>query len=251
LISRIGSLFGRSSTAVPGRSTGRGYIAFSIDRQSLATTTRALQALEPKVRKKVAAKALRKWGQGVRKVAKQAAWRNAERTKRQLTYKIRPYKRSVWCGVGVKTDRVRNPNQRGNIGRKSPFVGWKSHFMEVGWHAFPKGIGGNAERAKIIARNTEVAAGRFRVISYKRKLNGKIITQATRERKITVSEGGSANGGRGWRKGVRGRKGIFQSQYARHYIWKAAQWGRANASRIIAESVADSVREIQAGKVAA
>jgi hypothetical protein len=240
----------RSSTRVPGRSTGKGYIGFMVDPKSLAATTRALEALAPKIRKKVAAKGLRKWGQAVRKAARAAAYRNAERTKRQLTYKIRPYKTAVWCGVGVKTDKVRNPNERGRIGRNSPFVGWKSHFYEVGWTAFPKGVGGNAERAKEIVRNEQIRAGRGAVREITVYRNGRAHVRKIRERERTLSAGASANGGRGWRKGVRGRKGVFQSQYARHYIWKAAQYGRANAARIIGESVAESVREIQRGMAA-
>lgn len=251
LISRIGTAFARSSQSVPGRSSGRGYISAQVDPASLKATTRALQALEPKIRKKVAAKALRKWGQAVRKVARQSAYKNAERTKAQLTYKIRSYKRAVWAGVGVKTDKVRNPNQRGRIGRKSPFVGWKSHFMEVGWHAFPKGVGGNAERVKEIIRNRAIDEGRGGRTTYFRTLkSGKVIQQSTRARKRTLSAGGSFGGGRGWRKGIRGRKGVFQSQYARHYLWRAAQYGRANAKRMISDSIAEGIREIQRGNAA-
>ena len=250
-ISRIGRAFGRSSPSVPRRSTGRGYIEVKVTDDSLRQTVRALRALEPKIRKKVAAKALRKWGQAVRKVARTNAWRNAERTKRQLTYKIKPYKHAVWCGVGVKTDKVRNPNDRGKIGRKSPFVGWKSHFMEVGWHAFPKGMSGNAERVKEIIRNRAIDEGRGGTTTYFRTLkSGKVIKQRTRARKRTLSAGGSAGGGRGWRKGIRNRKGVYQSQYARHYLFKAAQHGRSIAARVIGESIAEGIREIQRGKAA-
>jgi len=251
LISRIGRAFGRSSPSVPGRSTGRGYIEFRVTDESLRSTTRALQSVDKKLRKKIAAKALRKWGQAVRKVARANAWRNADRTKRQLTYKIRPYKRAIWCAVGVKTDKVRNPNDRGRIGRNSPFVGWKSHFMEVGWHAFPKGVGGNRERVKEIIRNRAIDEGRGGTTTYFRTLkSGKVIRQSTRARKRTLSAGGSFGGGRGWRKGLRGRKGVYQSQYARHYIWKASQHGRSIAARVIGESIAEGIREIQRGMAA-
>lgn len=246
-----GARSARSSTSAPGRYSGRGYIQATVDRKSLRDTEKSLRSLEKRVRKKVAAKALRKWGQGVRKEARKNAYKNAERTKRQLTYKIKPYKNAVWSAVGVKTDKVRNPNERGRIGRNSPFVGWKSHFYEVGWTAFPKGTSGNAERVKEIIRNREIDAGRGGRTSYQRRLkSGKIVTQSTRARKRKLSEGGSIGGGRGWRKGIRNRKGVYQSQYARHYLWKAAQWSKANARRIISESVAEAVRQLQMGVAA-
>lgn len=231
LRSPIGNRSARSSMRSGGSLSGRGYIRVEVDQAALKRTIRALEALDPKLRKKVAAKALRKWGTAVRNVARKGAYKNADRTKRQLTYKIKRYKRAVWCGVGVKTMRVKNPNQRGRVDRYSHLVGWKSHFYEVGWTAWPKGVRGNTERAREIGRNEEVR------------------TKKRRGRVLALSSGASANGGRGWRKGLRNRRGVFQSQYARRYLYIAAKFGQANAARIISESVAESVREIQQGKL--
>lgn len=248
--SLIGLRSAGSSTALLGRTTAKGYITVNVDQAALRKTIRALESLEPKIRKVVARKALRKWGRAVRDVARKGAYRNAERTKAQLTYKIKSYKHAVWCGVGVKTMRVRNPNERGRRDRYSHLVGWKSHFYEVGWTAWPKGVRGNAERAKQIVRNEQIRNRSGPVTEITVTRNGKEHTRRIRGRGVSVSKGSVAKGGRGWRKGLRNRRGVFQSQYARRYLWLAAKFGNAHAVRIISESVAESVRDIQQGKPA-
>lgn len=244
LISRIGRTSAAAST--PGRTTGRGsgYITATIDRASLDQLTRQLESVDKKVRDKVAKTALREWGKQVRRVAKAAAWKRAERTKKQLSYKVKVYKRAIWAGVGVKTERIRKGQKAERPGRYSAYVGWKAHFMEVGWHAWPKGKAGNAERVQQILRNQEIDQGRARIITYKRTVNGKVIVQATRERKRAVSKSTlRGGGGRGWKKGLRGYKGVFQSQYARHYIWKGWQHAKRIAPNLVARGIEQGLRD--------
>lgn len=216
-----------SLTSSPGRTTARGagYMTATVDQESLRRLTKCLERFDPAVRKRIAKDALRPWGKVVRQAARRFAWKNAERTKKQLTVKVKTYKRAVWAGVGVKTEKVKTPPSE-RLGRYSPFVGWKSHFMEVGWHAWPRGTKGNAERVKEIQRNLRIDAGEGGVREITVYRNGKAHTRRIRERKRTLSEGGSAGGGRGWRRGIRGRMGTFQSQYARHYLYKAGMVGK-------------------------
>ena len=234
--------------SAPGRTTARGsgYMAVQVDPRSLAEVSAMLQDLDPKLRKQIAGKALRTWGREVRKAARTFAWKNAERTKKQLTVKVKSYKRAIWAGVGVKTEKVKTPPSS-RLGRKSPFVGWKSHFMEVGWHAWPKGVSGNQQRVQEIIRNREIDAGRGGTRQITVYRNGKPHTRTIKERKRTLSETGSAGGGRGWRRGIRGRKGTFQSQYARHYMFKAAAIGRRLAPTLIVEAIRTSITEAQRG----
>ena len=244
LISRIGRPSVVPST--PGRSTGKGsgYITATVDKASLAKVTRQLESVDKKVRDKVAKKALRDWGKQVRRVTKAAAWKRAERTKKQITFKVKVYKRAIWAGVGVKTERIRKGQKAERPGRYSAYVGWKAHFMEVGWHAWPKGKSGNKERVQQILRNNEIDAGRARIITYKRTLNGKVIVQATRERKRAVSKSTlRGGGGRGWKKGLRGYKGVFQSQYARHYMWKGWQHGKRIAPSLVVQGIEEGLRD--------
>lgn len=245
LISRIGRPSVVSST--PGKSTGRGsgYITASVDKDSLGKLTRQLESVDAKVRNKVAKLALREWGKEVRRVTKAAAWKNADRTKRQITYKVKVYKKAVWAGVGVKTEKIRKGQKAERPGRASAYVGWKAHFMEVGWHAWPKGRSGNKERVQQILRNKEIDEGRARIIKYKRTVNGKVIVQATRERQRTVSKSTlRGGGGRGWKKGLRGFRGAYQSQYARHYMWKGWQHGKRVAPRLIVAGIEDGLRDV-------
>ena len=230
----------------PGSTTARGsgYLAVQVDPKSLAAVTAMLKDLDPKLRKQIAGKALRTWGREVRKAARTFAWKNAERTKKQLTVKVKSYKRAIWAGVGVKTEKVKTP-PAARLGRKSPFVGWKSHFMEVGWHAWPKGVSGNQQRVQEIIRNREIDAGRGGTRQITVYRNGKPHTRTIKEKKRTLSEGGSVGGGRGWRRGIRGRKGTFQSQYARHYLFKAATIGRNLAPKLIVEAIRDAITEVQ------
>ena len=244
LISRTGRASAAGST--PGRATGRGsgYITATVDKSSLAKLTRQLESVDKKVRDKVAKTALREWGKQVRRVTKAAAWKRAERTKKQITMKVKVYKRAIWAGVGVKTERIRRGNKAVRPGRYGAYVGWKAHFMEVGWHAWPKGKSGNTERVQQVLRNNEIDAGRPRIIKYKRTLNGKVIVQATRERKRAVSKSTSrGGGGRGWKKGLRGYKGVFQSQYARHYIWKGWQHGKRIAPNLVVRGIEEGLRD--------
>lgn len=210
-----------------------------------------LREVDPKIRKTIARKSLRDWGKQIRKAARQFAYRHADRTKQQLFYKVKAYKRAVWCAVGVRAEKVRNTRPEQRLGRYSPFVGWKAHFMEVGWHSWPKGRGGNSTRAEQIFRNQEIDEGRAKIIRYKRTLNGRIITQATRERKRTVSKSTArGGGGRGWKRGLRGYRGVYQSQYARHYHYKAAGVGRQIAPRLIIEGIRLGIEAAQKGKAA-
>ena len=241
-----GAASAASLTSAPGSTTARGaiYIKATFDDASIKRITKMLHDVEPKIRRKIAGTALRKWGAAVRKVARQFAWRNAARTKRQLTVKVKSYKRAVWAGVGVKTERVKTPPSI-RQGRNSPFVGWKSHFYEVGWHAWPKGVSGNSERVSEISRNARIASGgaTFKtIIAYR---NGKPHTRKIKERVRTLSDRGSDGGGRGWRRGIRGRLGSFQSQYATHYLFRAASVGRRLAPSLISESIAAGIKEAQ------
>jgi len=232
--------------SAPGTTTARGagYVTATIDQKSVKALTLALQKFEPALRKRIAKDALRPWGREVVKAARRFAWKNAERTKKQLTVKVKTYKRAVWAAVGVKAERVKTP-PAARLGRKSPFVGWKSHFMEVGWHAWPKGVSGNSERVKEIQRNIRIDAGEVATRKITVYRNGKPHVRTIRERKRTLSEGGSAGGGRGWRRGIRGRKGTFQSQYARHYLYKAGMVGRSGMRMHMNRAVGRAILDIR------
>lgn len=225
-------------------------MAVQIDPASLKALEKSLQTLDPNIRKKVAKDALRKWGRVVVKAAKGFAWKNAERTKRQLTLKVKSYKRAVWAGVGVKAEKVNTPRES-RLGRLSPFVGWKSHFMEVGWHAWPKGVSGNTERRAEGARNIRIGEGNFTTKQITVYRNGKPHTRTIKERVRTLSRSSvTGGGGRGWKRGIRGRRGVFQSQYARHYLFKAASVGRQYLRVYLEESLADAVASTQKGRTA-
>jgi len=214
-----------------------------VDKASMQKLGRQLESVEPKLRDEIAKKALREWGKAVRKAARANAWKNAERTKQQMTYKVKRYKRAVWAGVGVKTDKIDSKKKTTSAGRKSPYVGWKAHFMEVGWHAWPKGVRGNVERGVQMLRNRRIAAGEgaTRQITVYRK--GKPHVRTITERARTLSRDGTGpGGGRGWRKGVRGRLGRFLTKYARHYMWRAAQVGRQLATNKVVPSINDALR---------
>lgn len=248
---RLKSPTGQASAArlqsAPGRSTARGigYIGMTVDKKDLDAMKSRLRGLDKKLRDEIAKKALRAWGKEVRRAARGFAWKNAERTKRQLFVKVKGYKSAVWCGVGVKTER-RNKGKDAPKGRNSPLVGWKAHFMEVGWHAWPKGRSGNTERRIEGARNIRIGEGNFTTKQITVYRNGKPHTRTIKERVRTLSRSSSTGGGgRGWKRGIRGRLGVFQSQYARHYMFKAASVGRNIARRLIVASINDSVDAVK------
>lgn len=254
---RLKSPIGQASAAglrsAPGRSSshGSGYISFTVAPAEVAKLTDRLGTLEKKLRNQIVKKALRAWGSEVRKAARQFAWRNAERTKRQLTVKVKQYKKAVWAAVGVKTQKVRTAPPEQRLGRTSPLVGWKAHFMEVGWHAWPKGRSGNTERRVEGARNLRIAQGEGAVKEITVYRKGKAHTRRIKERARTVSASSAAGGGgRGWRRGIRKRLGTYQSQYARHYMFKAHMVGKRIAPRLIVQSINDAVDAVASGRVA-
>lgn len=222
---------------------GSGYFQAQVDPKSLRRVERYLREVDPKVRKRIARDAMRGWGKTVRNAARRFTHPNSKRTRRQLTYKVRAYKRAVWAAVGVKAERVKNTRPEQRLGRKSPFVGWKSHFFEVGWHAWPKGKSGTTVRAEALARNYRVQSGKERIITYTRKLYGKVITQGTRERKVTLSEGSSTAPGKGWRRGLRGHKGRYLTMYAVHYLYRGAQVGRNLAPTLVLHAIREGVKD--------
>ena len=81
--------------------------------------------------------------------------------------------------------------------------------------------------------------------------NGKPHTRTIKERVRTLSRSSvTGGGGRGWKRGIRGRRGVFQSQYARHYLFKAASVGRQYLRVYLEESLADAVASTQKGRTA-
>ena len=222
-------------------------MSVAVDADSVRRLNAVLQRFPKKMRAGIAKDALRPWAKAVRKAARGFAWKNAERTKKQLFYKVKTYKRAVWAAVGVRTETVRTP-KAARMGRYSQFVGWKSHFMEVGWHAFPKGKSGNTARREIGIRNMRIERGE----ALKRQItvyrNGKPHVRTIKERAITVSQASSnGGGGRGWRRGVRGYKGTFQSQYARHYLFKAAMVGKQLIRGLMNKAVGRAIVEARRG----
>lgn len=218
-----------------------------IDADSIRRLNAVLQRFPKKVRTSIAKDALRPWAQAVRKAARSFAWKNAVRTKQQLSYKVKSYKKHVWAGVGVKTETIHTPKES-RLGRLSPFVGWKSHFMEVGWHAFPKGKRGNEARFEVIRKNLRIESGS----AFKKQItvyrNGKPHIRTIKERASKVSKtSGTGGGGRGWRRGVRGYKGAFQSQYARHYLFKAAMVGKQIIRGLMNKAVGRAIVEARKG----
>lgn len=237
-------------TRSPGRTTARGagYMSASIDQDSIRRLNAALQEFPKNMRARIAKDALRPWAQQVRKAARGFAWRNAERTKKQLFYKIKTYKRAVWAAVGVRSETIKTPREA-RLGRLSPFVGWKSHFMEVGWHAFPRnyggfGQGGNVARNEVRKKNLRIASGQAFTKQITVYRNGKPHVRTIRERASKLSRNDQAvSGGRGWRRGVRGYKGTFQSQYARHYLFKAAMVGKQIIRPLMMRALDNATRE--------
>ena len=232
-----------NSTSSTGILKRGGYVSVQVDVRSLRKIEEMLNLVPVKMREKIAKKAMREWGKRVKKAAQKYAYKWAERTKKQLFVKVRKYKTCVWAGVGVKTD---NPKKKPAVGmgRHSPFVGWKSHLMEFGWHAWPKGLSGNAERGKIILRNKRIDAGEgaVRIDQYIGK-DGKVHKITRREKKISISNEESHVGKRGWKKGLRGHRGRYLARYATRYMHKASVVGKGIAYDIIAKSVAESIRE--------
>ena len=239
-----------SLTSSPGRTTARGagYMTAAIDADSIRRLTLVLQRFPKNMRKGIAKDALRPWAQKVRKAARGFAWKNAERTKKQLFYKIKSYPKAVWAAVGVRAEKVKNVPAEQRLGRLSPFVGWKAHFMEVGWHAFPKGKRGNDARREVGAKNIRIARGEAftKQITVYRK--GKPHVRTIKERASKISEmSASGGGGRGWRRGVRGYKGSFQSQYARHYLFKASMVGKQIIRGLMNKAVGRAIIETRRG----
>ena len=223
---------------------GSGYIEMMVDPQSLARLAVAFDQIEPKVREKIARDALRKWGRTVVKAARSFAYPGAVRTKRQLFTKIKRYKHVLWCGVGVRSEKVRYSKPEQRLGRKSPLVGWKSHFMEVGWHAFPRGVSGTQEWLRERNRNKGILAGSYTTRTITVFRNGKPHQRRIRERIRTLATEENGGPGKGWRRGIRQRKGRFMAEYATHYLFKAAQVGRANAKTMIVDSLNDAIRDV-------
>ena len=238
-----------SLTSSPGRTTARGagYMTAAIDADSIKRLTLVLQRFPKKMRKGIAKDALRPWAQKVRKAARGFAWKNAERTKKQLFYKVKTYKRAVWAAVGVRAETVKTPKES-RLGRYSPYVGWKSHFMEVGWHAFPLGKKGNEARREVGMKAMRIQRGEAFTKQITVYRNGKPHVRTIKERASTVSKASSAGGGgRGWRRGVRGYKGTFQSQYARHYLFKASMVGKQIIGGLMNKAVERAIIETRRG----
>ena len=239
-----------SLTSSPGRTTARGagYMTAAIDADSIKRLTLVLQRFPKNMRKGIAKDALRPWAQAVRKAARGFAWKNAERTKKQLFYKIQSYPKAVWAAVGVRAEKVKNVPAEQRLGRLSPFVGWKAHFMEVGWHAFPRGKKGNEARREVGMKAIRIQRGEAftKQITVYRK--GKPHVRTIKERASTVSKASSTGGGgRGWRRGVRGYKGTFQSQYARHYLFKASMVGKQIIRGLMNKAVGRAIIETRRG----
>lgn len=239
-----------SLTSSPGRTTARGagYMTAAIDADSIKRLTLVLQRFPKNMRKGIAKDALRPWAQKVRKAARGFAWKNAERTKKQLFYKIKSYPKAVWAAVGVRAEKVKNVPAEQRLGRLSPFVGWKAHFMEVGWHAFPRGKKGNEARREVGMKAIRIQRGEAftKQITVYRK--GKPHVRTIKERASTVSKASSTGGGgRGWRRGVRGYKGSFQSQYARHYLFKASMVGKQIIRGLMNKAVGRAIIETRRG----
>jgi hypothetical protein len=94
-------------------------------------------------------------------------------------------------------------------------------------------------------RNIRIDAGEVATRKITVYRNGKPHVRTIKERKRTLSEGGSAGGGRGWRRGIRGRKGTFQSQYARHYLYKAGMVGRSGMRMHMNRAVGRAILDIR------
>lgn len=222
-------------------------MSVSVDADSVRRLNEFLQRFPKKMRAGIAKDALRPWAKAVRKAARGFAWKNAERTKKQLFYKVKAYKRAVWAAVGVRAEKVKNTKPEQRLGRHSPYVGWKSHFMEVGWHAFPRGKRGNEARREVGMKALRIQRGEAFTKQITVYRNGKPHVRTIKERASKISQASSTGGGgRGWRLGVRGYKGTFQSQYARHYLFKAAMVGkqliRGLMNRAIGQAIVDARR---------
>lgn len=220
----------------------------SMDTDSIRRLEAVLRRFPKNLRKGIAKDALRPWAQAVRKAARGFAWKNAERTKKQLFYKVKTYKKAVWAAVGVKAEKVKNVRAEQRLGRYSPYVGWKSHFMEVGWHAFPRGKKGNEARREVGMKALRIQRGEAFTKQITVYRNGKPHVRTIKERASTVSKASATGGGgRGWRRGVRGYKGTFQSQYARHYLFKAGMVGKQLIRGLMDKAVGKAIVEARRG----
>lgn len=223
---------------------GSGYIEMQVDPDSIRRLSAAFDLIEPKIREQLARKALRKWGKTVVRSAVSFTKPSAVRTRQQITFKIKKYRHVLWCGVGVRSEKVRYSKPEQRLGRKSPFVGWKSHFFEVGWHAWPKGTTGTREWQEERVRNKRIGAGDYTVKEIIVYRNGKPHTRKIKEKRRRLAMEVMGGPGKGWRLGLRQRRGRFMAEYATHYLFKAAQIGKQNARPMIVESLHDAIREV-------
>lgn len=119
-------------------------VQFRMTKQDLEDTRRALEALPSRIRGKVLRRGLREWATGLKKSVRSAVRRRDRRTRRDLAVKTKTYRRgkSIWVGVGVRTDGER--------------VGWKSHLHDGGYRAWQKGVkadGTPARKPRLWQRN--------------------------------------------------------------------------------------------------
>lgn len=129
---------------------------FMLTRYHLEDARRALEEVPKRIRGKVLRKGLRAWATRLKLSVKAATRRKDRRTRRDLAVKTKTYRRgkSIWVGVGVRTDGDR--------------VGWKSHLHDGGYRAWQRGIkadGTPAKKPRLWNRNPNP---RFVPFSYRR-----------------------------------------------------------------------------------
>lgn len=101
---------------------------------------KALKALPPKVRAKVARKGIRAWGRLASRALARAVIPQDLETKRDVGIKVKTYRKGkvIWGAVGVRKDGNR--------------VGWRSHFWDGGFRVWQKGIRADGTPRKAVTR---------------------------------------------------------------------------------------------------
>jgi hypothetical protein len=181
------------------RSTGA-RLKIKVDARALG---KALLRLPPKVRMKTARVGLRKWGRRVVTAARRRVLPQDRDTRRDMAVKVKSYKRGkvLWAAVGVRRDGMR--------------VGWRSHFWDVGFRVWQKGIKADGTPKKPVRLWNRNPAPKFVPFSYRRD----------------------------WRKGIR-KKNLGQRIGRRLYMTDTHRQWAPKADEYVRDAIAEALRGI-------
>jgi hypothetical protein len=119
---------------------------FEMETESINDVIRSMRDFNANARRAVVKKALREFGSAlVRRIKSNIKW-GGRNTRRAVVAKVNRYpkggrpetRKYLWLGVGVRTGM--RPPGKAVMGRYGEmFPGWRAHFYEAGWRAWPKG----------------------------------------------------------------------------------------------------------------